>query len=275
MTDVTCRSVPTRLVPTRWPFGTLPGFVPEPDGAMSLTEAVAYIADETINTKPDCCCPVLSCFGQTWNDGLRNDTEREQLLPYVERLVGTRSDRDVEQRRGEQALGWLIREYTPAWLDLAGLTDHAAALRTQTHDTTTLAAAAAAARVAALTAREKAGAITLAVRAAARAAVSSAAGTAARNAYWVGATGVEWHARWTTNTQSWPHDDLTKSAFFEAAWAAAETAAMTASWVAEPDDDWAALRQDVLRDALEPTIQTLQTSAHELFDKMIAVGINR
>src|SRR5258708_38853552 len=56
------------------------------------------------------------------------DTPRQELKQFTPRLPGTAGD-GKDEARGYIALDWLIRTWTPAWLDLAGLTAEAAALR--------------------------------------------------------------------------------------------------------------------------------------------------
>ncbi len=75
---------------------------------------------------------VLHTFGMRLNDVLPDDRRQElkALLPRPDRpspLAGTRYRLDVT--RSYMALDWLIRTWTPTWLDLAGLTDEATALR--------------------------------------------------------------------------------------------------------------------------------------------------
>ena len=55
-------------------------------------------------------------------------TDRQRLVPFLPRMVGTAGD-GQDEARSYLALDWLIRTYTPAWLDLAGLTAEATALR--------------------------------------------------------------------------------------------------------------------------------------------------
>ena len=164
-----------------------------PAQGLCLTEAVAWMAGEPHSDQPECCSPVLAAFGRAWNDGMRNNEERAQLLPFVPRLIGTAGDAGAETRRADMALQWMINVQAPAWLELAGLSDHAETLRSMVRiDQSQLAAA----------------------------------GDAAR--------------------------DAARAATWDAAWAAARAAA-----------------GDAARAALEPTVRTLQSSAHDLFDQMI------
>ncbi|OYV95157.1 MAG: hypothetical protein B7Z68_07320, partial [Acidobacteria bacterium 21-70-11] len=94
-------------------------------------EAVAYVAGEPWSDAPQCACPVITAFLVSWNDSLPSDPERDRLLkPLIPRIVGTRSTPAVKERRRYMALDWMIRVYTPKWLDLIPtLGENAAALR--------------------------------------------------------------------------------------------------------------------------------------------------
>ena len=163
---------------------------PTGDRDLCIMEAVAYIAGEPWSDTPACASPVVSAFLGTWNDAL-SDVDRDRLLPaevWVPRLVGSRGDAAAEERRAYLALDWLIRVYTPAWLDLVpSLAEHAAALRTLPE-------------VVDLTTARVAGDIVLAASAAARAAASAAAcaaaGDAASAAAWAAAGDAASAAAW-------------------------------------------------------------------------------
>jgi hypothetical protein len=154
--------------------------------------------------------PVLHTFGMRLNDALPDD-RRQVLVTYLPNgtspLAGTRGD-GLDEARSYMALDWLIRTYTPAFLDLAGLSAEAAALRDLrrvadmaaaeaagpvVRDASTKASAAGdAARAAAgaaawAAARDAAGD---AAGAAARAAAGDAAGAAAGAAAWAAARDV-------------------------------------------------------------------------------------
>lgn len=103
----------------------------ENDAAMCVMEAVSYVAGEPWSDAPQCACPVISAFLRSWNDSLPSDTERDRLLKdLIPEIVGTRSTKEVEERRSYLALDWLICVFTPKWLDLVpALHEHAKALR--------------------------------------------------------------------------------------------------------------------------------------------------
>ena len=192
-----------------------------PDDGHCLLEVVAMFVGQPFNDAPKCVSPVLRTFGIGLNDQW-DDAQRQTLRPFIPRLPGTAGD-GLDEARSYLALDWLIRTYTPAWLDLAGLTESAAELR-------------ALRRIADMAAAEAAGPV---VRDAQTKA--AAAGDAA------------WDAAW----------DAARAA---AAWAAAGDAARAAAWDAARD----AARAAAAGDALKPTVELLQASALDLFDRMIA-----
>src|SRR5580692_10323489 len=96
-----------------------------PDSTFCVMEAVAYVAGEPWSDHPKCACPVISAFLRSWNDCLPDDERDILLRPLIPRLIGTKVNKKLEQRRATMAAGWLVREHTSAWLRLAGLTAHA------------------------------------------------------------------------------------------------------------------------------------------------------
>jgi hypothetical protein len=91
-------------------------------------EWVAYLAGEPHSDQPVCVSPMLKSFCVSLNDALP-DVQRQRMRPYLARTIGTVADGLDEDRRWLCA-DWLIREYTPAWLDLVpALQADAAALR--------------------------------------------------------------------------------------------------------------------------------------------------
>ncbi len=97
------------------------------DGRCAM-EWVSYLANERHSDKPVCVSPMLTEFCIRLNDSLP-DEQRQRLRPYLARTIGTRGDGLDEQRRW-MCVDWLIREYTPTWLELVpDLRAHADALR--------------------------------------------------------------------------------------------------------------------------------------------------
>lgn len=146
------------------------------EDGVCLLEAAAWWAEEEHTDEPVCVSEVLGVFGRRLNDVLPDD-RRQQLVPLIPQLVGTRGD-GHDEARGYLALDWLIRTYTPAWLDLAGLSTEAQALRDLR-------------RIVDLAAAEAAGPVVREGRERARAA-GAAAWAAARDAAWAAAWAAEW-----------------------------------------------------------------------------------
>jgi hypothetical protein len=207
------------------------------DGACAM-EWVAYLAGEGHTDAPECASPVLRSFCISLNDQW-DAVNRQRLVPFLPRMVGTAGD-GQEEARSFLALDWLIRTYTPAWLDLAGLAVEAQALRDLR-------------RIVDLVSAQAAGPVVRAGREKA-AAAKAAAGDAAKAAAWAAAGDAAGDAAWAA---AW-------AAARAAAWAAAGDAAGDAAWAAA----WAAARA-AARDALKPTAEILQASALDLLDRMI------
>jgi hypothetical protein len=270
------------------------GAHPSIEAGACLLEAASYVAGEPWTDHPQCVSPVLGSFGRNLNDALPDD-RRQELKPYIPRLIGTADD-GKDETRSYIALDWLIRTYTPAFLDLAGLTGEAAELRNLRRIVDIVAARQAGPVV--RRAREKAAAAWDAARdaagnaawAAARDAAWDAAGNAAGNA----ARAAAWAAAWDAA------GDAARAAAGDAAWAAAWDAAWAAAWDAAGDAAWAAAgnaagnaardaaraaawaaawdaaraaagnaARDAARDALKPTVDSLQSSAIALLGTMI------
>jgi hypothetical protein len=125
--------------------------------------------------------PVLHQMGMHLNDAFGNDT-RQALVRFLpngdDRLAGTEGD-GKDETRGYMALDWLVRVHLPAWLELAGLTADASALR----------------ELPSLRTLDTAGTAGPVVRRA-RAAAGDAAGDAAWDAAWAAAGDAAWDAAW-------------------------------------------------------------------------------
>ena len=203
------------------------------DEGACFMEAVSYVAGEPWSDTPACACPVLGAFLRTWNDHLPTDADRDRLLrPLVLRLAGSRSTPEVEARRHWLAMDWLVRTHAPTWLRLTpALVPHADALT----DLPPLADA------------QTAAATIVAAGGAARAAAGAAAGGAARAAVRAAA------------------GDAARAAAGDAVWHAAGATARAAA-----TDAARAAAGDAARAALQPTTATLQRSALDLVDRMLA-----
>jgi hypothetical protein len=220
-----------------------------PEDGMCIMEAISYINREKFSDHPTCTCAFIASFLRSWNDRL-NDEDRQKLKPYIYRVIGTANDGGYD-RRFWLTIDWLIREYTPAWLDLAKLTDQAAALRALSEITD--ASGINGAKAAIASAKRDADA----AWDAARDAAGAAAGAAARAAAWDAARAA---AR-----------DAAGDAARDAAGAAAGAAARAAAWDAARAAAWDAAG-DAAGAALRPTVVGLQESALRLLDRMIEAG---
>ena len=252
------------------------------NGHACIMEAVAYVAGEPWTDSPACASPVIAAFCRAWNDTPEpyGQAIRDRLRSYILRLVGSRGTPAQEEQRAWLAVDWLIRVCAPAWMRLTPalvpLAETLAALPPQTsrEAVASSAAARAAARDAARAAARDAA--WDAAWDAARDAARDAASAAARDAAWDAASAA---ARDAARAAAW---DAARAAAWDAAWDAARDAARAAAWAAAWDAARAAARDaaraaawDAARaaawDALQPTVETLQASAWQLLDAMLAV----
>jgi len=220
-------------------------------------EIVSWLAGLGFTDAPECSSPVLRSFTINLNDTW-NDADRQRLVPFLPRMVGTAGD-GQDEARSYLALDWLIRTYVPAFLDLANLNVEAQALRDLR-------------RIVDLASAEAAGPVVRASRDKA-----SEAWDAARAAAWV----AEWDAaRAAVRAAARAAGDAAGDAAGAAARDAARAAAGVAAWdaagaavrVAEWDAARAAVRVaewDAARAELTQTVETLKKSALQLLDRMI------
>jgi hypothetical protein len=160
-------------------------------GAMCAMEAAAYIAGEPWSDHPQCVSPVIAAFMRSWNDALPDADRTRLLLPLIPDTIGTRTTDADEETRAWMATDWLVRVQTPAWLRLAGLTDHAHVLESCARLVDAVTARAEQPNIAA--ARAPAGA-------AAGAPARAAAGAAAWAAAWAAARDAAGDAAWAALT---------------------------------------------------------------------------
>ena len=253
---------------------------------LCLLEAVAWFAGESHSDHPACVSPVVAAYGRHLNDVLP-DESRRLLIPFIPAMSHTAGD-GLDKARGYLALDWLIRVYTPAWLDLAGLSAEAGQLRGlhRINDLITVRNAGPVVRMAAdkataagTAARNAAwDAAGTAARTAAGPAAWDAAGTAARAAAEDAAGTAAWDAAWpaaedAAETAAGPAawdaaEDAARAAAWDAAWDAAETAARTAARNAARNAARTAAKT-AARNKLALTVTQLQDSAILLLSTMI------
>ena len=270
------------------------------DQEMCVMEAVSWVAGEPWSDHPSCVSPVIAQFLRSWNDGL-DDEGRQRLKPYIERVIDTKGTPEQEQIRGLMAADWMVHHHLPAWLELANLGDIAAKVRSlpalDSWDaveaaTPTLREARSESAAAGAAAWDAAGAAAWAAAgaaagdaardaawAAAWAAAGAAARDAARAAAWAAAGAAAWAAAWdaawdAARDAAWDAaGDAARAAAGDAAWAAARDAAWAAAgaaaWAAAGDAARAAAR-DAAWAAVKPTVVSLQESAFDLLERMLA-----
>ena len=167
-----------------------------PEEGMCLMEAVAFMGGEEHSDQPVCACPVIAAYARNLNDqmgeGPTGDALRaKHLLPIAQKLIGTRSTPEVEQKRMYFFADRAVRLFAPLALEAAGLTEEAETLRSlpeivdeQTAEAATDAASVAWAAAAAASASAAYAAAWAAARAAAAASAASAAWAADASAAW-------------------------------------------------------------------------------------------
>lgn len=87
---------------------------------VGVMEAVAWLADEPHTDHPDSASPVIGTYCRLVNDRV-GEKERQRLVEYVPRLVGTRSTHEVELRRATVIADWAVRTVAAEALRTAGL----------------------------------------------------------------------------------------------------------------------------------------------------------
>ena len=95
------------------------------DGHCAM-ETVAWLAGEDHTDAPRCASPVLARYTIRLNDRW-TDEQRQALVPYLPRMVGTGGD-GQDAAREAIARQALVTDLLPAWLRLAGMDAEADAL---------------------------------------------------------------------------------------------------------------------------------------------------
>ena len=97
------------------------------EDGVCLMEAVAWMEGEPHSDHPQCACPIIGNFAMRINDKMP-DEWRQKLVPFIPRLVGTRS-KEHELARAEYLTWQAIRVFVPFAMDIANLSVWAAKLR--------------------------------------------------------------------------------------------------------------------------------------------------
>ncbi|MEA2615641.1 MAG: hypothetical protein QOE72_1424 [Chloroflexota bacterium] len=227
-----------------------------------LLELVSLLAGEEFSDAPRCVSPVLANAGRAWNDSL-GDEERQRLLGYADRLLGTADAAAADAWRSWVALDWLVRVCAAGWLDAAGLGAAAAAHRALPPlvDRAGVSRAASAASAAA------AEAVALLDRLASGAASAEEGSRQARRAGYLAAAAT---GREAAAAAAWPgtaaedadRDDLREQTR-RTVLRLAQAVALTAPASAAAADPLGAL------DAVAPALRPIHDSMWELFERLV------
>ncbi len=79
-------------------FRLEPGSHRDPDDGVCIVELASIIAGEPFSDTPRCVCEVIASFLRSWNDRATYG-DRQRLLPYAERIIGTAGDPYATERR--------------------------------------------------------------------------------------------------------------------------------------------------------------------------------
>jgi hypothetical protein len=82
-----------------------PGSHRNPDDGVCVVELASVVAGETFSDRPDCVCDVIAAYLRAWNDRA-GYAQRQRLLPYATRVIGSRSDRATTHHRRDLCLIW-------------------------------------------------------------------------------------------------------------------------------------------------------------------------
>lgn len=226
-----------------------------PEEGRCAMEWVSHLAGERHSDQPACVSPVLRAVCIALNDGL-DDEPRQLLRPYLARTIGTVAD-GLDPLRAWLALDWLIREYSPIWLEAAGLHAPATDLRAlpPVLDETALATAVPQLENARACARRTRGT-----------GPWSAARSVAREMAWSCAGAAAWAgARLAVGDMAGDH---ARAAARVLAGDAAAIAAQRALAAVPPPDGRAAAKA-AAREALSPTVEQLRRSVFALLERML------
>ena len=82
-----------------------PGAHGSPGDGVCVVELASLIANEEFSDRPRCVCPVVGSFLRGLNDRAAH-AERQRLVPYAPRIVGSRAGRSITRRRRDMCLEW-------------------------------------------------------------------------------------------------------------------------------------------------------------------------
>jgi hypothetical protein len=82
-----------------------PGSHSTPVEGVCVVELSSMIAGEEFSDRPRCVCPVIGAYLRSWNDRAAH-AERQRLLPYAVRIVGSRATKEATRERRDICLDW-------------------------------------------------------------------------------------------------------------------------------------------------------------------------
>jgi hypothetical protein len=82
-----------------------PGRHASPGDGACVVELASVIAHEKFSDRPDCVCSAIAAFLRGWNDRAAY-ADRQRLVPYAQRIVGTRESRRLTRERRDMCLEW-------------------------------------------------------------------------------------------------------------------------------------------------------------------------
>ena len=94
-----------------------------------IMEMAAYVSGEPWSDQPRCVSRLIGDMLARWNDTLPHEA-RQALKALIPIIIGTNTNRTDELALVWRTIDWLVRDFTPRWLELVPtLAEHAVALR--------------------------------------------------------------------------------------------------------------------------------------------------
>jgi hypothetical protein len=82
-----------------------PGSHSSPREGVCVVELASLLGGEEFSDRPRCVCAVIAAFMRSWNDRTAH-ADRQRLVPYAKRAVGSRAGEDVTRLRRDICLIW-------------------------------------------------------------------------------------------------------------------------------------------------------------------------
>jgi hypothetical protein len=82
-----------------------PGAHSSPYDGVCVVELASVLAGEEFSDHPRCVCDVIAGFLRSWNDRAGH-VDRQRLVPYASRVIGSRAGRKVTRIRRDICLSW-------------------------------------------------------------------------------------------------------------------------------------------------------------------------